>query len=168
MPVTHLFGVGGRSLLDEVALGDAYRRRVDSLLGLIDAFDDEIEVFAAVVAEILEDHRGDQAIQAIQGVGPVMAAIFVAEIGDVTRFPDARDLCSWAGLTPRTASLTPCVSRGHITKMASGAAGPPGAGPLLSGGDRDDHRWARYPSSPAHIRLRGHDHRGGRHRPDRS
>ena len=55
MPMTHLFGVGGRSLLDEVALGDAYRRRVDSLLGLIDVFDDEIEVFAAVVAEILED-----------------------------------------------------------------------------------------------------------------
>jgi hypothetical protein len=29
-----------------------------------------------------------------QGVGPIMAAIFVAEIGDVPRFPTARHLCS--------------------------------------------------------------------------
>ena len=39
-------------------------------------------------------------MQAINGVGPTIAAIIVAEIGDVTRFPTARHLCSWAGLTP--------------------------------------------------------------------
>lgn len=31
VPVTDLFGSGGRSLLESVALGDCYRRRVDSL-----------------------------------------------------------------------------------------------------------------------------------------
>ena len=31
----------------------------------------------------------------------MLAAVFVAEIGDVTRFDNPRRLCSWAGLTPR-------------------------------------------------------------------
>ena len=48
----------------------------------------------------LRHHRGYQAVQAINGVGRTIAAILVAEIGDVTRFPTPRHLCSWAGLTP--------------------------------------------------------------------
>jgi transposase len=39
-------------------------------------------------------------VQAINGVGRTIAAILVAEIGDVTRFSTPRHLCSWAGLTP--------------------------------------------------------------------
>jgi transposase len=31
----------------------------------------------------------------------VLAAVFVAEIGNVHRFAGAPQLCSWAGLTPR-------------------------------------------------------------------
>jgi transposase len=119
VPVTNLFGVGGRALLADVALGDAYRRRVDSLLGLIDAFDHEVDTFARVVAEVLDDHGGYLAIQTIPGVGPVLAAVFVAEIGDVTRFGGAAQLCSWAGLTPRHRESDTHVQRGHITKQGS-------------------------------------------------
>ena len=52
------------------------------------------------------------------GVGPVLAAVFVAEIGDVHRFADAR-LCSWAGLTPQHRESDTVVRRGHITKQGS-------------------------------------------------
>jgi transposase len=119
VPVTNLFGVGGRSLLVGVSLGDAYRLRVDSLLGLIDKFDDEIEVFAGMVADILDGHPGYRAVQVIPGVGPVLAAIFVAEIGDVARFAGAAQLCSWSGLTPRHRESDTHVQRGHITKQGS-------------------------------------------------
>src|SRR5436309_14010993 len=53
------------------------------------------------IAAGLADDAGYLAIQAIPGVGPVLAAVFVAEIGDVGRFASAPQLCSWAGLTPR-------------------------------------------------------------------
>ena len=53
------------------------------------------------------------------GIGPVWAAVFVAEIGDVTRFASARHLCSWAGLTPRHRESDTTVHRGAITKMGS-------------------------------------------------
>jgi transposase len=117
--VSDLFGRAGRMLLETVPLAEAYRWRVDSLLGLIDGFDAEIERFAALVAKALRGHSGYQAIQTIPGVGPVLAAIFVAEIGEVTRFADAAALASWAGLTPRHRESDTHVHRGHITKQGS-------------------------------------------------
>ncbi len=124
VPVSNLFGVGGRKLLGEVPLADAYRLRVDSLLGLIDGFDAEVDRFAALVAAALvaaalADDAGYWAIQAICGVGPVLAAVFVAEIGDVHRFPGPAQLASWAGLTPRHRESDTHVHRGHITKQGS-------------------------------------------------
>ena len=52
-------------------------------------------------------------------MGPVLAAVFVAEIGDVTRFPTPDRLCSWAGLTPRHRESDTKVHRGPITKQGS-------------------------------------------------
>ena len=46
----------------------------------------------------------------------MLAAVFVAEIGDVTRFPSAGALCCWAGLTPRHYESDKTVHRGHISK----------------------------------------------------
>jgi transposase len=57
--------------------------------------------------------------QQIAGVGPVFAAIFVADIGDVGRFDNVRRLCSWAGLTPRLRESDAHTHRGHITQQGS-------------------------------------------------
>jgi transposase len=62
---------------------------------------------------------GYHAVQAIPGVGPILAAVFVAEIGDIGRFTSARHLCSWAGLTPTHHESDEKVRRGHITKQGS-------------------------------------------------
>ena len=53
------------------------------------------------------------------GVGPILGAVFVAEIEDVHRFADPTRLCSWAGLTPRHHESDTVVRRGHITKQGS-------------------------------------------------
>ena len=67
----------------------------------------------------LKGHPGYEAVQALRGVGPVLAAVFVAEIGDVTRFANPRRLCSWAGLTPRHRESDSHVARGRISKQGS-------------------------------------------------
>jgi transposase len=67
----------------------------------------------------LRRHRGYQAIQAIDGVGRTIAAILVAEIGDVTWFRSAEALCSWAGLAPRHRESDTKTVRGSITKQGS-------------------------------------------------
>jgi transposase len=114
-----VFGAGGQRLLDELRLDPPYAARVDSLRRLIDAFTFEIDVLAQRTAADLHEHRGYQAVQAIQGVGPVLAAVFVAEIGDVTRFRRPQQLCSWAGMTPRHRESDTKVHRGRITKQGN-------------------------------------------------
>jgi transposase len=119
VPMSDLFGVAGQHLLDDVALAPAYRTRVDSLRELIGHLERHIEMVEAQVAPVFAGDLGYQAVQAIPGVGPVLAAIFVAEIGDVSRFTSARHLCSWAGLTPKHKESDVTVRRGHITKQGS-------------------------------------------------
>ncbi len=115
-----MFGPGGQVLLDQMPLEGAYAIRVESCRDLLELYGRELAMVESVLRRRLGDHAGYRAIQAICGVGPVMAAIFVAEIGDVSRFPDAAHLCSWAGITPRHRESDSKVQRGHITRQGSG------------------------------------------------
>lgn len=114
-----MFGPGGQQLLDQMPFEGAYAMRVVSLRKLLDVYAAELTIVEAEVAARLAGHQGYTAIQTICGVGPIMAAIFVAEIGDVSRFPSARHLCSWAGLTPSHRESDTKVQRGHITKQGN-------------------------------------------------
>ncbi|MGH3439417.1 MAG: hypothetical protein ACRDRN_23525 [Sciscionella sp.] len=81
--MSDLFGAGGQQLLQRVALSPAFGARVNPAGRRIDALDFEIELFTNLAGGRLRGHRGYAAIQAISGVGPILAAVFVAEIGQV-------------------------------------------------------------------------------------
>lgn len=119
VPVSDLFGAGGRQLLDGLALDGPFHGRVASLRRLVEAFTFEIDLWAKSIAAQLTRHPGYAAIQAIGGVGPVLAAVFVAEIGDVCRFARPQQLCSWAGMTPKHRESDTKVHRGRITKQGN-------------------------------------------------
>src|SRR5215218_11003827 len=55
----------------------------------------------------------------LPGVGRLTAMTLVAEIGDIGRFPTARKLCAWAGLTPAVRNSDRNLRNGHITKQGS-------------------------------------------------
>ena len=118
-PVSDLFGVKGAKLLAELALPAVYRYRIDSLLRLIEVFDREIDQTAALTGQRLRQVPGYAAVQTIPGVGPILGAVFVAEIGDVDRFLGPAQLASWAGLTPKHDESDTTVRRGRITKQGS-------------------------------------------------
>jgi transposase len=117
--MSDVFGVAGRRQLDELRLDPPFQARVQSLLRLIDAFTFEIDTVGKRVTAELKHDRGFTAIQALPGVGPVLGAVFVAEIGDVTRFARPQQLCSWAGMTPRHRESDTKVHRGRITKQGN-------------------------------------------------
>jgi transposase len=117
VPMSDLFGVAGTRLLDQLHLGHAYALRVASLRTLVAVYDQEIAMLGREISTALAGDVGYLAIQTIPGVGPVLAAVFVAEIGDVHRFAAAPQLCSWAGLTPRHRESDTTVRRGPITKQ---------------------------------------------------
>lgn len=114
-----IWGQAGRRWLDDLQLGDAYVERIESLRDLLELHEREIRKCDAWTHRRLRGHPGYEAIQALRGVGPVLAAVFVAEIGDVGRFANPRRLCSWAGLTPRLRESDAHTQRGHITKQGS-------------------------------------------------
>jgi transposase len=85
----------------------------------MEAYDAQVAILEKEIHRQLKDHAGYRAIQAIDGVGRVFGAIFVAEIGDVHRFSGPEKLCSWAGLTPKHRESDTSVHRGSITKQGS-------------------------------------------------
>jgi transposase len=121
IPVTcsDIFGVSGSAWLDGLGLPQPYAGKVTSLRHLTGELTGEITMLSGVTADLLAGDRGYQVIQQLPGIGPVLAAVIVAEIGDVTRFKTAAQLCSWAGLTPRHRESDVKVTRGHVTKQGS-------------------------------------------------
>jgi transposase len=116
---TDIFGAAGSAWLDGLPLPQPYAGKVTSLRHLIGELATEITMLSGVIADLLAGDRGYRVIQQLPGIGPVLAAVITAEIGDVTRFRTAGQLCSWAGLTPRHRESGTKVTRGHVTKQGS-------------------------------------------------
>jgi transposase len=121
VPVTcsDIFGVAGSAWLDQLGLPQPYAGKITSLRQLTAELTTEITRLSEVIADLLAGDRSYQVIQQLPGIGPVLAAVIIAEIGDVTRFANAARLCSWAGLTPRHRESDTKVARGHVTKQGS-------------------------------------------------
>ena len=62
------------------------------------------------------------AIQAMRGIDFIAAVTFLAEIGDLSRFANPRQLMGYLGLTPSEDSTGDSVRRGGITKAGNGRA----------------------------------------------
>jgi transposase len=109
----------GRGWLAEIQLPATSREIVtdclaviDALAVLIDRIDGELHAHAKADPRV-------KALRTLPGVGEFTALVMVAEIGDISRFPSARKLASWAGLTPTVRGSDLKVRHGHISKQGS-------------------------------------------------
>lgn len=118
-PVADVFGPVGARLLDSLVLPEPYASRVASQRRILAVLSAEITALEAQTCRRLADNREYRALLTVAGVGPVMAAIFVAEIGDVHRFGTADQLACWAGLTTRVDSSDLHTRYGHVSKQGS-------------------------------------------------
>lgn len=119
VPMSDLFGVGGTAMLDGLDLPAPYAARIASLRRVMEALDFEIDLFTGMLRGRLARDPGYTAAQTIPGIGPTLAAVLVAEIGDITRFATAAKLTCWAGMTPKHHESDTKVRRGRITKQGS-------------------------------------------------
>lgn len=70
----------------------------------------------------LKDYRLDEQklLQSIPGIGPITAASFISEVGDINRFKRPEQLAAYTGLDPRThESGTSIKGKGYITKRGN-------------------------------------------------
>jgi transposase len=84
------------------------------------ANDEQVGMLERAIHDRLRDDRGFRTIQQINRIGPTMAAILVAEIGDVHRFRNAAALCSWAVSRPSITSRTRSAARRSQEDARSG------------------------------------------------
>jgi transposase len=81
---------------------DHHRFLLAQMLARIDGIDADIAVLDSQIETLLAPFaQAAERLDEIPGIGPVAAAIIMAEIGlDMTRFPTAGHLCSWAKFSP--------------------------------------------------------------------
>jgi transposase len=95
------------------------RQRAEANLRLIEELDEEVDVADAQIHKLFARDERVRRLLPIPGVGIITGAIVVAEVGDIDRFPAARQFASWCGLTPTEHSSAENIRRGHITKQGS-------------------------------------------------
>ena len=98
-------------LEDYIQTVEAARERRDRLTAQIEAILPDWAL-APVVA----------ALQTMRGMALVNAATLIAELGDLSRFANARQLMAYLGLVPSEHSSGASVKRGGITKAGNSAA----------------------------------------------
>ena len=116
LAATQLNSDTATGLMDALALPGTYATRLASQRRLLLVLADEIAAIEVELHGRLRHHPGYCNLLKVKGIGPILAAVFVAEIGEVSRFPTAGALCCWAGLTPRHYESDKTVHRGHISK----------------------------------------------------
>jgi transposase len=109
----------GRGWLAELDLPAASRQIVTDCLAVIDGL---APLTGQLDGQLRQHAKADPRVKlltALPGVGQFTALVMLAEIGDIARFPSARKLASWAGLTPTVRGSDLTVRHGHISKQGS-------------------------------------------------
>jgi transposase len=121
--VSDLFGLAGREWLRAIELPVEERETVDGCLRQIEFLDQEIaEVDKRVARDALTSPQTKR-LMTVPGVNVIVAATFLAAVGDVGRFPGQRQLVGYLGLDPRVrqSGSTP-ATHGRISKQGSASA----------------------------------------------
>jgi transposase len=122
-PVSDLFGVKGRAWLAAQQLAVCERETVDSAMRQVAFLDSEIaQVDTLIAAEALSWPEVKR-LMTVPGVNVIVAATFMAAVGDIRRFGDRRKLTAYLGLDPRVrqSGVGP-ATHGHISKQGSSSA----------------------------------------------
>jgi transposase len=115
-PVSDLFGLAGRELLQRLELPDPWRSTVDVSLQMIDELDLQIAEVAKQLRATRADHPYVPLLLTVPGIGWVLAYTIAAEIGDIQRFPQAKNLTGYTGLCPRVEQSGERDRRGSLAK----------------------------------------------------
>jgi transposase len=75
----------------------------------------------AAIADLLRDDADGRRLRTIPGVGPQIAAMVRAELGDIARFAGVDEVVAYAGLDPRTRQSGRYVGQKRLSKRGPGA-----------------------------------------------
>jgi transposase len=93
------------------AISPVYREIINVLEDKIEALKTDLRLYRP---------KEQYLLQSIPGVGPITAASFISEVGDISRFQKPEQLVAYAGIDPRVhQSGTSINGKGYITKRGN-------------------------------------------------
>ena len=119
-PVADLFGVKCRRWLSELQLAPEESETVSAAMRQIEFFEKEIAEVEQLIALAAMESAEIKRLMSVPGVNVIVAASFMAAIGNIHRFQSPRKLVGYLGLDPRVhqSGVGP-ASHGHISKHGS-------------------------------------------------
>ena len=122
-PASDLFGVKGRRWLADQQLPLTERETVDSAVRQVEFLDGELAKVEQLIAAEALGWPEVKRLMTVPGVNVIVAATFMAAVGDIRRFADRRKLTAYLGLDPRVRqSGAGPATHGHISKQGSVSA----------------------------------------------
>src|SRR5712691_3052977 len=97
-PVTDLFGVEGRRLLERLRVPEPWRANITAALKLIDGLEEQIAEINARLKERHADHPYVPLLMSAPGIGWVLAFTIAGEIGAIERFASREELAGYSGV----------------------------------------------------------------------
>jgi len=115
-PVSDLFGVEGRKLLERLDVPEPWGGDVIASLELIDHLERQITAAEKRLKDGHADHPYVPLLMSAPGIGWVLAFTIAGEIGEIERFPTPEKLTGYSGLCPRVNQSGDSDRRGPLTK----------------------------------------------------
>lgn len=115
--LSDIFGKTGTEFLKEIPLKPQYRFALNHYLDLIRVTSRMIEETNEYIDAQARQIPEVWLLKSIPGIGTYSALLIYAEIGDVSRFSNYKQLCSYAGITSSVYQSGDTVRYGHITKQ---------------------------------------------------
>jgi len=106
-------------LLEQMPVSSQRQGLLTKHIEVIDYFEGLVKEQDKCVEILAKDSEDAVRLQTIPGIGDKSALMFLAEIGDYTRFKKARQVSSYFGLVPRVYSSANTRYLGSITKKGS-------------------------------------------------
>ncbi len=145
-----LLTVSGRRWVAAIRLHPGARAQVHAMLTVMTSLAEQIDLIDCELRRMAKSDERLKALQRIFGIGPILAATILAEIGDATRFRRARQVVRAAGLDPVVKDSADKQRRGHLAKQGA---------PCLRWALVEAAQHACRKNSPDHelyVRVRGH------------
>ena len=145
-----LLTIAGRRWVAALKLNPAARAQIDAMLTVMSTLAEQIDLIDCELRRLAKSDERLVALQRIFGIGPILAATILAEIGDAKRFRRARQVVRAAGLDPVVKDSADAQRRGHLAKQGA---------PCLRWALVEDAQHACRKNSPDHelyVRARGH------------
>jgi transposase len=115
-PMSDLFGVAGRELLDSLALPEPWQTNLVESLALVDDLTARIDALELELRRLGAEHPSMRLLMTVPGVGWVLAYTIASEIGDIDRFASPKKLAGYTGLCPLVRQSGGKDRRGPLAK----------------------------------------------------